>query len=42
MYVWGRARSTGTPAIDPRPTRAAHSRDRIRMPSREASFSTTR
>ena len=40
MYVCGSASTTVSPAIVPRPTRDLPSRDRIRMPSSAASFST--
>ncbi len=42
MYVWGSASRTADPSIVPRPTRACDSRERIRIPSSDASRSTTR
>jgi hypothetical protein len=42
MYVCGSASKTRVCPTTPRPTREEHSRDRIRIPSPDASASTTR
>ena len=42
MYVCGRARRIASAPTLPRPIREEHSRERIRIPSSDASLSTTR